>query len=371
MNLIKLFVSTRQVILLTALFITTGISKAQNVGIGLTNPPYRFTVAADINGNGITQNGSGTIGFHTDATWGGTLKTLNNSSLGFITNNSSSFSMIISTAKNVGIGLGVNLPEYKLDIGGRVRLQHNTTLNETAGYWLDGTTAGPRSFVGTIDDNHIGIWGNTGAGWNIAMNVNNGNTGIGTSSPTARLDINGSIRLRNANPKTGSVLISSDANGNAIWQSAAAFHVSGTNNGPLPVPANTWTKFYFDLLTEYNAGLTYEPINSQFVAPYKGIYHFTGQVTLFFDKTQTQGITLKSDRLGIITTLATKLLNHGAITVSGSQHNNTNMHSMDISTDVLLEPGDKVWLEVYHGDATYSNGYKFYDWFTGTLISRL
>jgi C1q domain len=271
----------------------------------------------------------------------------------------------------VGIGLGVNLPEYKLDIGGRVRLQHNTTLNQTAGFWFDGTTAGPRSFIGTIDDNHVGIWGNAGAGWNIAMNVSNGNTGIGTSSPTARLDINGSVRFRNANPKTGSVLISSDVNGNAIWESPTAFHAFGVNNLPLPVPANTWTKFYFETIPEYNAGLMYEPINSQFVAPYKGIYHFTGQVTLSFDQTQTQGIVLKLNRFGVISTIATKLLNHGAITVSGTQYNNTNTHSMDISTDVLLEAGDKVWLEVFHADATYSNGYQFYDWFTGTLISRL
>jgi hypothetical protein len=50
------------------------------------------------------------------------------------------------------------------------------------------------------------------------MNVENGNTGIGTSAPTAKLDLNGSLRIRGGNPAAGSVLTSIDANGNAVWK---------------------------------------------------------------------------------------------------------------------------------------------------------
>lgn len=43
------------------------------------------------------------------------------------------------------------------------------------------------------------------------------NVGIGTNTPTQKLDINGSIRIRQGNPGNGKVL-ASDASGNASWQ---------------------------------------------------------------------------------------------------------------------------------------------------------
>lgn len=44
------------------------------------------------------------------------------------------------------------------------------------------------------------------------------NMGIGTDNPTAKLDVNGQIRIRGGNPGVGKVL-TSDSNGVATWQS--------------------------------------------------------------------------------------------------------------------------------------------------------
>src|SRR5436190_3408745 len=367
----KTFFNMKQLKFITLVLIITCRVNAQNVGIGTTTPTYPLTVVPDGNGNGIVQSSQGQIGFNTSATWGGILKTLSSIPLGFSTNNSSTPMMIFSTDRNVGIGLGVNLPTYKLDIVGRMRLQHNISNNQTAGIWFDGTTIETRSFIGTINDDHVGIWGDGGAGWNIAMNVENGNTGIGTSAPTAKLDINGSLRLRSGGPKAGSVLISTDANGNADWQDPVAFHASGTGIDSFAIPANTWTKFIFSNFTEYNSGLHYQPVASQFVAPVKGFYHFTAQADLAFTNTTNQGIALKRSRYGAISNIAYKMLNHGGVSVSGTLYNNKEGTGMEISTEVLLEAGDIIWLEVYHGTATYTYSYTGSHWFAGNLVTRL
>jgi hypothetical protein len=94
-------------------------------------------------------------------------------------------------AQNVGIG--TTTPAYKLDVAGRMRLQSQP--GQSAGLYFDGTSTPARSFIGTINEDHVGIFGGV-AGWKFAMNVVNGYVGIGTAAPTSGLDLNGDIRIR-------------------------------------------------------------------------------------------------------------------------------------------------------------------------------
>jgi hypothetical protein len=50
------------------------------------------------------------------------------------------------------------------------------------------------------------------------------NVGIGTNSPAANLDLNGTLRIRGTSPKKGSILTSNDANGNATWADPIALY---------------------------------------------------------------------------------------------------------------------------------------------------
>jgi len=362
----------KQLLFLTTVIITININ-AQNVGIGTLTPNYPLTVIPDNNGNGIVlENNTVKVGFYNNATSGGILKTLSNHPFFITTNNNSSPAITLATDRNVGIGLGANMPEYKLDLYGRMRLRHNSSNNQTAGIWFDGTTMEARSFFGTLNDDHVGIYGNGGAGWNFVMNVENGNTGIGTSAPTAKLDVNGTIRLRDGYPKTGSVLTSTDVNGNTTWQAPVAFRAWGTAAvaDSFPIPANTWTRWLFSITTQYNSGIHYQPWATQFIAPLKGIYHFDANTWTSTGSGKLAGIALRGTRNGVPMTLLYKFQNFGGVTISGTQYDQRTDVDASFSTEVLLEAGDIVWVEVYSSINTYARNYSS-NYFSGVLVARL
>jgi hypothetical protein len=88
----------------------------------------------------------------------------------------------------------------------------------------------------------------TASGVNIS-NSNNGDVGIGISSPTAKLDVNGTIAIRGGSPGDGKVL-TSDANGLASWKTpdaqrnklcSAIMDTGDVWRDTIVVP-NTWTR---------------------------------------------------------------------------------------------------------------------------------
>jgi hypothetical protein len=90
------------------------------------------------------------------------------------------------------VGIGTADPGRLLDVGGRMRVREG---GATAGIWFYQTTpAADRAFLGMYDDDTVGLYGNTGAGWSLLMDTATGNVGIGTASPGATLDISSDSR---------------------------------------------------------------------------------------------------------------------------------------------------------------------------------
>lgn len=350
---------------------TMQYAQSQNIGIGTYTPEFPLTVKADNNDIGIVQKGGTVeIGMVTNAVTGGWLKTLTNHNLNFATNNSTNPAMTISTGGNVGIGLDGTLPGYKLDVGGRIRFRHDETNNQTAGIWFDGITSSNRSFIGTINQNHFGIWGSGGAGWNIAMNVTNGNTGFGTSTPTAALDVAGNLRLRGNNIKAYSKIVSADVNGNANWTAPVAFRAQGSVNGnPTSISGNVWTKLWFNATTSYNEGLNYEPQTSQFVAPVKGIYHLSVQITWLNQKTAS-GVGFGCSRNNVpLNILPYQYEANGRVPDGNSFYSAIRTNIDNLSADVKLEAGDIVWVIVNRSSSDQVSPDISKTWFTGRLIT--
>ena len=85
-------------------------------------------------------------------------------------------------------------------------------------------TAGPTSvYEGSIEMNIGGSMIFNTDGKNERMRINSsGNVGIGTSTPSAKLDVLGTFQLVDGTEASGYIL-TSDASGNASWQENSGF----------------------------------------------------------------------------------------------------------------------------------------------------
>jgi hypothetical protein len=192
----------------------------------------------------------------------------------------------ITMLRNGNIGIGAANPVNRLQVGGNLHLDGNrlylrsnptdvkdvikwnnvTDHVDVAGY--SGVTLGYTD--GAPGDSVRSILTATQVG-----------VGIGTTNPSAKLDVNGQIKISGGTPGAGKVLMS-DAAGLATWQAPAIGTVSGTVNY-LPKFTPNSTSLGNSLLSESGttvsaAAATFDVASSQ-----------NGNVTMMVRNTNTTG----------------------------------------------------------------------------------
>jgi hypothetical protein len=255
------------------------------------------------------------------------------------------FSTIFSSfAQNVGIG--TTTPQYPLDVNGRIRIKHANGLK--AGIWFDGINTPTRSFIGTMDDNHVGIFGNAGAGWSLVVNV-----------------LDGIMSYRSGTAQPGSQLLSTDADGNMDWQSPISFAVSGLVDGA-DVTTNQ-TKLNFNSVPDYNYGFSYIPGTSSMQVTVKGVYHLDASVNCSFGghTNESGSLMLIRKRNAVTQTLLIKTNAYNNLQVSSLQYPCT------ASGDFLLEVGDIITVEFQSTWACKIYGAATETRFSGRLVQRI
>jgi hypothetical protein len=226
-----------------------------NVGIGTAEPGYKLEVNADIVAKGGTGTGAGLyIGLFKDTGslpgYGGdsypTLKTNANkiyfaaggsyeaylgggtnsefgligagTSLVYLTTNGNSYFM------GGNIGVGTPEPQYKLDVKGLtdgiINIDSGSSeYNSWTFHSINGVVKAAIGYRSAI--NGVSIFESN----DNRLVVTNGKVGIGTTEPTATLEVAGQIKIKDGSQGAGKVL-TSDGGGLASWQTAAAGGIS-------------------------------------------------------------------------------------------------------------------------------------------------
>ncbi len=221
----------------------TWATPSGSVGPGTTNYLPKFSTSTTLDSSAIFQE-TGTndigIGFGASPNPGSKLSVYGNAVIGQTYSTSAAPSNGLLVEGNVGIGN--TSPAAKLHISGGdgsgsyssaslalgysttgqyphfIHTRHNSgssSLNAIDFYTSDGTASG------TFPTNAV-----------HGMTVTNGNVGIGTTSPGAKLDVAGQIKITGGTPGAGKVL-TSDASGLATWQTPSSGAVWGTITGTL------------------------------------------------------------------------------------------------------------------------------------------
>lgn len=137
------------------------------------------------------------------------------------------------------LGIGTSLPRHRLHVGPTTTDNQQVTIR---GYGSTGAWGGAAAFGNTNASVILGETSNTAtigghnanlSAWtDLAINPNaaQGNVGIGTFTPTAKLDVNGTTKTVNFQMPTGAsngYLMSSDASGNATWVNPQTAYSNG------------------------------------------------------------------------------------------------------------------------------------------------
>lgn len=200
-----------------------------DVGIGTTSPGKKL----DVNGmmrmsgqhfifnstNGVINwSGAGNLYFR-----------INNN-----TGDETSFTERMILTSSGDLGIGTPSPVARLDVQGSIRIGDG---NQDVGKVLTSNAFGVGSWqtlptqiaAGSTTGNTV-YW--NGTAWANSSNIynNDGNVGIGTTSPAAKLDITGTFKITDGSEGAGKVL-TSDATGFASWQTIPTQIAAGTTAG--------------------------------------------------------------------------------------------------------------------------------------------
>ncbi len=221
------------------------VANSGNVGIGTGTPGSRLAVvAADNSTNPIANFQPQNLTQGVSVTYNGIAKTGSSATSNLTLDGKSTGHVLLHTNGSSGnVGIGTSAPTQKLEVSGgglfsgSLRLdgaQANNGTFPAVRPQFAGLLFGPVGTGETIGSNRSGGGDNPYGldfytGFDPRLRISQGgNVGINTPAPTARLDVNGSTRLRGL---TTAGVVTTDASGNLSSATAASLDATTASNG--------------------------------------------------------------------------------------------------------------------------------------------
>jgi hypothetical protein len=179
-------------------------------GVGRNASIGTLTNANDVT---VWTNGTGSVGFATSLTE--RMRITSSGNVGIGTNNPTSAKLVISGSAGA-IGLDLSSTDQYAEM----RVIRNSLFSSDKDMWIQ---------YGAGSGSKLRLYSNN----TETMVLNSGSVGIGTSSPTQLLEVNGSARLNTGNNTYNKLLVLWDGNTSEAISSATSFYGLGINGNTL------------------------------------------------------------------------------------------------------------------------------------------
>ncbi|MEW6617218.1 MAG: hypothetical protein AB1333_02245 [Patescibacteria group bacterium] len=182
-----------------------------NVGIGTTNPQYKIDMP--INGK---------IGTYSDASHNASIEFYNSTTanMNFQLTNASGGSYTFSGGN---VGIATTTPVYKLDVVGTSQFSQPVIVGTPTA----NSHATTKSYVDSMFTGS-GQW--TTNGGLVYLTSTTQNVGIGTTSPGAKLEVNGDVMIKNSAGTGGINIVDDGGTNQRIAHSGSKFYIGKTGN---------------------------------------------------------------------------------------------------------------------------------------------
>lgn len=187
------------------------------------------------------------------------------------------------------------------------------------------------------------------------------NVGIGVTNPSAKLEVNGNVKIDGGSPAPGRVLTTVDGTGLATWQDPASTpHVAfrAYLSSDQAISSFTDTKINFAINFGFNDGNSYNDGTNSFISPAAGLYYFHASFTM-------------SQPTSVNPTVM-RIYSNGSLLVQSSnaifQSTGSYYSTIDVSCITKLVAGDVVNVSALTSGAATVNNYSGSTFFEGYRI---